>query len=903
MGNKMLIDASQREETRVVVARGTRIEEFDFESLNRKPLKGNIYLAKVTRVEPSLQAAFVEYGGNRHGFLAFAEIHPDYYQIPIADRLALLKEQEEEDALDREDEDDDDHVEASHDNNHADNGDNGQASESEAHHDEHPHDEHPHDDSEAEQPSEAMPLQAEELPSLASVADASEEEAPAEPVPTQDSAEIVSIEEHADDRKVESVGAEDALEEVPQRRQQRRPRRRVYKIQEVIKRRQILLVQVVKEERGNKGAALTTYLSLAGRYCVLMPNTARGGGISRKITDAGDRRRLKEVAREVEVPQGMGLIVRTAGAQRTRPEIKRDFDYLMRLWESVRDLTLKSEAPCLVYEEGSLIKRSIRDLYTKDVDEVIVEGDEAYREAKDFMKMLMPSHAKNVKLYSDNKPLFTRHGVESHLDALFSPTVTLPSGGYLVINQTEALVSIDINSGKATREHNIEDTATKTNLEACDEIARQLRLRDLAGLVVIDFIDMEENRNNRNVERRIKEALKNDRARIQVGRISHFGLLEMSRQRLRPGLMEGTFRTCPHCEGRGTLRSVPSCGLGVLRQIEDQLLKRAENLNVTCAREVAAYLLNEKRDSLLILEQTYGVTIFVMASLHDVKGTHAIIEKALERENTPRRITAAAPVRMDSALTEEPEEDIVEETYEEESEATSTSASAEQNGEGQNGDGKGKGRRRRRGRRGGRRNERELNEDGTPVNAEGENTDGAEDDPQSHDDRSFDGENGAAEPAEGDVETIGGDADADTQNGDNRKPRRGRRDRFGRNRQRRDEKPVSAEGDAVEGESAVAAEGETAAEASEGASEPRPDRGPRRGGRDRGPRRERPEGGERRERAPREPQLVAPTAPAFKLEIPDVIPEPEVRKWTPPAPTVQAEAVPKKGGWWNRFKS
>ena len=336
----------------------------------------------------------------------------------------------------------------------------------------------------------------------------------------------------------------------------------VYKIQEVIKRRQILLVQVVKEERGNKGAALTTYLSLAGRYCVLMPNTARGGGISRKITDAGDRRRLKEVARDVEVPQGMGLIVRTAGAQRTRPEIKRDFDYLMRLWESVRDLTLQSQAPCLVYEEGSLIKRSIRDLYTKDVDEVIVEGDEAYREAKDFMKMLMPSHAKNVKLYSENKPLFTRHGVESHLDALFSPTVTLPSGGYLVINQTEALVSIDINSGKSTREHNIEDTATKTNLEACDEIARQLRLRDFAGLVVIDFIDMEENRNNRDVERRMKEALKNDRARIQVGRISHFGLLEMSRQRLRPGLIEGTFRTCPHCEGRGMVRSVSSCGLG-----------------------------------------------------------------------------------------------------------------------------------------------------------------------------------------------------------------------------------------------------------------------------------------------------------------------------------------------------
>ncbi len=885
MGNKMLIDASQREETRVVVARGTRIEEFDFESLNRKPLKGNIYLAKVTRVEPSLQAAFVEYGGNRHGFLAFAEIHPDYYQIPIADRLALLKEQEEEDALDREDEDDDDHHD---DRAPASNGDNGHASEAEHHDEEH------HED--VEPVAEAMPLEAEELPSFASVSEPSDE-APVEPVPTPESGEIVSIEENADDRKVESVGAEDALEEVPQRRQQRRPRRRVYKIQEVIKRRQILLVQVVKEERGNKGAALTTYLSLAGRYCVLMPNTARGGGISRKITDAGDRRRLKEVAREVEVPQGMGLIVRTAGAQRTRPEIKRDFDYLMRLWESVRDLTLKSEAPCLVYEEGSLIKRSIRDLYTKDVDEVVVEGDEAYREAKDFMKMLMPSHAKNVKLYTDNKPLFTRHGVESHLDALFSPTVTLPSGGYLVINQTEALVSIDINSGKATREHNIEDTATKTNLEACDEIARQLRLRDLAGLVVIDFIDMEENRNNRNVERRIKEALKNDRARIQVGRISHFGLLEMSRQRLRPGLMEGTFRTCPHCEGRGTIRSVPSCGLGVLRQIEDQLLKRAENITVTCAREVASYLLNEKRDSLLILEQTYGITVFVNASVHDVKGTHAVIEKAQDRENTPRRITTAAPVRMDSALTEEPEEEIVEEAEADDAEASPQSETHD--GEQKDESDRNRGRRRRRGRRGGRRNERELNEDGSPVAVESADGENAEDDPQSHDDRPFDGENAAVEPAEGDAESNGGEGSE----GDQRKPRRGRRDRFGRNRQRRDERPARVEGEVAPIEGEVSETTEAAPAPAEDASSERPDRGPRRGGRDRGdrgPRRDRNEG---RERPSREPQLVTPTEPAFKLEIPEVIADPEPRKWTPPAPTVQAEAAPKKGGWWNRLKS
>ena len=877
MGNKMLIDASQREETRVVVARGTRIEEFDFESLNRKPLKGNIYLAKVTRVEPSLQAAFVEYGGNRHGFLAFAEIHPDYYQIPIADRLALLKEQEEEDALDREDDDDDDgHSEPA-------NGDNGQPAEPEDHQDD--------ENGEEVSSAEAMPLDAEELPSLESVDDGLEE-TPSEPVPTPEAGEIVSIEENADDRKIESVGAEDALEEVPQRRQQRRPRRRVYKIQEVIKRRQILLVQVVKEERGNKGAALTTYLSLAGRYCVLMPNTARGGGISRKITDAGDRRRLKEVAREVEVPQGMGLIVRTAGAQRTRPEIKRDFDYLMRLWESVRDLTLKSEAPCLVYEEGSLIKRSIRDLYTKDVDEVIVEGDEAYREAKDFMKMLMPSHAKNVKLYSDNKPLFTRHGVESHLDALFSPTVTLPSGGYIVINQTEALVSIDINSGKATREHNIEDTATKTNLEACDEIARQLRLRDLAGLVVIDFIDMEENRNNRNVERRIKEALKNDRARIQVGRISHFGLLEMSRQRLRPGLLEGTFRTCPHCEGRGMTRSIPSCGLGVLRQIEDQLLKRAENLNVTCAREVAYYLLNEKRDSLLVLEQTYGITIFVIPSLHDMKGTAAVIDRAQDREHTPRRIAAAAPVQMDSALQDEPEEEFVEEIdaeIEEPSGDEEPRQSRDQNGEG---DGK---RRRRRGRRGGRRGERDKPE-GEANGASNEASD-ADADPQEGDDKVFDGETAATEPAEGDAESAGeGNADdAD------RRPRRGRRDRFGRSRGRRDERTETADGAS---EVTTVSEGaEDAAPEVKSERQPRGDRGPRRDRGDRGERGGRRDRPERGDRPPREQQFTVSAEPAFKLEIPEVIAEPEVRKWAPPAPTIQAEAAPKKGGWWNKLKS
>ena len=490
MASKMLIDAAHSEETRVVVVRGKRIEEFDYESATRRQLKGNIYLAKVTRVEPSLQAAFVDYGGNRHGFLAFSEIHPDYYQIPVADRQALLEEEEED--VRRSEEDYDAKAEAG-----------GRKKRSRRR---------------KKSDDDAVEAEASEQDTSDDVqAEAGEDQA-------DNDDEDDNGADAQDDDSFDSVGAEDALEEVPQR--QRRQRRN-YKIQEVIKRRQVILVQVVKEERGNKGAALTTYLSLAGRYCVLMPNTARGGGISRKITDANDRRRLKEVAKDTKVQPGMGLIVRTAGAQRTKVEIKRDFDYLMRLWGSVRDLTLESTAPALVYEEGSLIKRSIRDLYTKDVEEVLVEGDAAVKEAKGFMKMLMPSHARHVKQYKETQPLFSRYQVVGQLDGLFSSTVTLQSGGYMVINQTEALVAIDINSGKATREHNIEDTALKTNMEAAQEIARQLRLRDLAGLIVIDFIDMEEKRNNRSVERKRKEALKNDRARIQVGRISHYSLLEI----------------------------------------------------------------------------------------------------------------------------------------------------------------------------------------------------------------------------------------------------------------------------------------------------------------------------------------------------------------------------------------
>ena len=831
MGSKMLIDATHAEETRVVVVRGTRIEEFDFESAARRQLKGNIYLAKVTRVEPSLQAAFIEYGGNRHGFLAFSEIHPDYYQIPVADRQALLREQEEEDAANHDDDDD--------------NGHGGHGSKSRRGRREEPL------NADGQEPSLSEAAVSDPEPEgngnngdEANIAPAPQVE---HGMPGELGNGVEVVDEDPESQKIESIGAEDAMEEVPQRKH-RTPRRH-YKIQEVIKRRQIILVQVVKEERGNKGAALTTYLSLAGRYCVLMPNTARGGGISRKITDSGDRRRLKEVARDIEIPQGMGLIVRTAGAQRTKTEIKRDYDYLIRMWESVRDLTLSSQAPALVYEEGSLIKRAIRDLYTKDVDEVQVEGEAAYREAKDFMKMLMPSHAKNVKLYKDTRPLFSRHQVESQLDSLYSPTVTLPSGGYMVMNQTEALVSVDINSGKATREHNIEDTALKTNLEASDEIARQLRLRDLAGLVVIDFIDMEENRNNRSVERRLKEAMKHDRARIQVGRISHFGLLEMSRQRLRPGLLEGSSRTCPHCEGRGIVRSVSSCGLSVLRAIEEHLIARkAENLTVKCHREVASYILNEKRDNLLSIETAYGISIFIVTS-DEVKGSQAVIERASERNIPPRKVTGA-PVRMDTAHQEEEEDEAGEPVAEAAeggdaaAEASPTDAKPQQlNGEAHD-DGR---KRRRRGRRGGRNgrdrdDQRPPREPGAVIPGTGEQPVIAEADDTAQ----------AAEAPASAQEAGPGDEGEPRDSG----ARRGRRDRWGRGR---DRKKVGE------------AEAPRAAAA----------------------------GGERDE--PRERPVAPPPRPAVDIVIPEFTQEEQVaRKWQPPAPTITPVVSERKSGWWSK---
>tara|TARA_R110002124_G_scaffold63350_39_gene173434 strand:+ start:11425 stop:14127 length:2703 start_codon:yes stop_codon:yes gene_type:complete len=699
----MLVDAIHPEETRIVVTSGNRLEEFDFESATRRQLRGNIYLAKVTRVEPSLQAAFVEYGGNRHGFLAFSEIHPDYYQIPVADREALLRDEEEEHA-----EDADENI---------------------------------------------------SLPD-----GVTEPDAEADPQDSEDSSHIEQA--PANSEPVESIGGADALEEVPERRRQSQSRKH-YKIQEVIKRRQVMLVQVVKEERGNKGAALTTYLSLAGRYSVLMPNTARGGGISRKITNAADRKRLKEITSDLEVPQGMGVILRTAGASRTKAEVKRDFEYLMRLWESVRELTLKSQAPCLVYEEGSLIKRTIRDLYNKEIDEVFVAGDAAYSEAKDFMRMIMPSHAKNVQLYKDDQPLFSKYGIEAQLDSMFSPTVTLPSGGYIVINPTEALVSIDVNSGRSTKEHNIEDTALQTNLEAADEVARQLRLRDLAGLIVIDFIDMMENRSNRAVERKLKDCLKDDRARIQVGRISHFGLMEMSRQRIRFGVVESSTHKCPMCDGTGLVRSVESLALMIMRNIEDHVLRRhGQSINVRVPVEVALYILNFKRETLTALEIRNQLSITITAD-GKMTGHQFAIEKGDDRVMAYAEQRTAEHVRVDSAIIEDDgDDDIIDEDEDEDAQEKPT-ASAEA------ADGEGRSRRRRRRRRGGADRGDENGQRPSQQRAEQAAGDDAE----------------AAGPADTDGEGDDSDdngtrADADGADGETRKRRR--RGRRGGRRNRRE---------------------------------------------------------------------------------------------------------------------
>ncbi|WP_132252152.1 Rne/Rng family ribonuclease [Methylobacterium segetis] len=941
--NKMLIDAMHPEETRVVTVHGSRVEEFDFEAANRRQLRGNIYLAKVTRVEPSLQAAFVEYGGNRHGFLAFNEIHPDYYQIPLADRQALLEDEARDAEEHREREERrrssrrsrGRRAEAASARN-AETVSAEDAAETAAENDELVV---PGGDASADLPEAALAAGAEassetaeasaspaeggepqaERDASAPATEAPEPVAEGHPEPSEigddsdegsstdaagaeeddDSDEDDEDDDASDDDeesdedeesedgddpdaepKIAQVGGNgDALAEIPERP---RTYRRHYKIQEVIKRRQIILVQVVKEERGTKGAALTTYLSLAGRYSVLMPNTGRGGGISRKITSAADRKRLKEVAQDLEVPEGMGVILRTAGASRTKPEIKRDFEYLMRLWESVRELTLSSQAPALVYEEGSLIKRAIRDLYNKDLEEVLVSGEDAYREAKDFMRMLMPTQSKVVKPYRDPTPIFARYGIEQQLDAMFSTHVSLKSGGYLVINPTEALVSIDVNSGRATREHDIEDTALKTNLEAAEEVSRQLRLRDLAGLIVIDFIDMEEKRNNRAVEKKLNECLKNDRARIQVGRISPFGLLEMSRQRIRTGVLESSSIPCAHCGGSGFVRATSSVALHILRSIEEALLKsQSHNLVLRTRTEVALYILNQKRAHLRELEVRFGVTVTIAAD-ERLSATAAYqLDRGEPAQRAEGPVTGVRAVAISPSMAvddEIEEEDLVEETAEEAEAGSDEEARTEGREEGRE-EGDGHRRRRRRRRRRGGRSEAGADES----------------EAQSGDE---DGDDETVETAEGEESAADASEEApaeaarqpDDENGGRRR-RRGRRGGRGRSEGR----GQAAEGDASDEVAILSAEEPVSADAvaevnaapETASAEPVPMEDAIELPVTTGQGEDKPEAAET---AAAEPAAEVPPAPAR---------EPVAVVLTPPADPDR----PKRAGWWSRTKA
>lgn len=707
---RMLIDASHPEETRVVVLNGNRVEDFDVEVESRRQLKGNVYLAKVTRVEPSLQAAFVEYGGNRHGFLAFSEIHPDYYQIPVADREALIAEEEVAQRAAREADD---------------------------------------------------ALDAQEM-----------------------------------GEGVEEVGGTEDDMEDPEKVRRPSINRHKYKIQEVIKRRQILLIQVVKEERGNKGAALTTYLSLAGRYCVLMPNTARGGGISRKIASGQDRKRLKSILSDLGIPDGMAVIVRTAGDKRTKVEIKRDYEYLIRLWEMIRQKTLESIAPSLIHEEGNLIKRSIRDIYTKDLEEVIVDGEEGYRTAKDFMKLMMPSHSKRVQPYKEtNIPLLQRFGVEAQIDSMHMPEVQLKSGGYIVINSTEALVAIDVNSGRSTRERNIEETAYKTNLEAADEVARQLRLRDLAGLIVIDFIDMENHRNQAKVERALKDAMRNDRARIQIGRISPFGLLEMSRQRLRPSLQEIHTEPCPHCAGTGIRRSADTTALHILRVIEEEAMrKRNTEITMHVPTEVALFILNYKREMLGKIETDYELKVYLESD-----DTLIPPDYRMDRVRTDgKTVEALTPESVAAQNNSNSNSNSNSNTHSHSNTpAPAAAASGDEESESEEANRK---RRRRRGRRRGRRDEETPVEQNATAGEAVENED-AEAAEQGADEN----ENPVVQHAEGE------DADGDAP----KRPRRRRRGRrAGRRKNRTDEEIAQDKLD----DAAAAAEAGTDAPESDGDS-------------------------------------------------------------------------------------
>ena len=785
MATRMLIDARHPEETRVAVLKGNRIEEFDFESAEHKQIKGNIYLAKVTRVEPSLQAAFVDFGGNRHGFLAFSEIHPDYYQIPAQDREALLAEEQaaaDEEAALREQDDEDGTPE--------------------------PADDHDDDDDEPGveeiDTSEKDKVATIEEGQLEDTDDDADEDEDSDDDSSDDASDSDDDEDSDDNkgkrrgrgrgrqqgrghkgrRQQGRKGGGSRAKEIDEARAKRQALRRRYKIQDVIQRRQVLLVQVVKEERGNKGAALTSYLSLAGRYCVLMPNSSHGGGISRKISSGSDRKRLKTIVSDLSLPKSMGLIVRTAGLSRTKPEIKRDFDYLARLWDGIRERTMGSSAPSQIHSDSDLIKRAIRDIYNREIEEVIVEGEDGYKAAKQFMKLLMPSHARRIKAYNDPVPLFQRYGAEDQLSAMYEPVVQLKSGGYLVINPTEALVSIDINSGRSTKEHGIEQTALHTNLEAAREIARQLRLRDMAGLVVIDFIDMDHNSNVRKVERAMKDALKNDRARIQVGRISGFGLMEMSRQRLRTGVLEASTRECPHCDGTGLVRTASSAGLSALRVIEDEAAKgKGTVITLHASTEAAVYLLNAKRSDLAEIESRYHVTVEVKPEGEDEGAKMRVLSSGPKPSEAPRF----------EPIVDDEEDDVIEDD-EDETQGSDNRGRRDHNDTDENGQPK-KRRRRRRGGRG--RNKNRNSDDNQSDENSAENS---------------------AEDEEGGADQSNNASEETSEDAGEKKPRRGRRGGRGRSRKQQgddaSEAPVDQENieNAAEPESAPEAEPEAEAE-------------------------------------------------------------------------------------------
>ncbi len=835
MATRMLIDARHPEETRVAVLKGNRIEEFDFESAEHKQIKGNIYLAKVTRVEPSLQAAFVDFGGNRHGFLAFSEIHPDYYQIPREDREALLAEEAEaaaeEAALRAAEEEEDD---AFADENEGDAFADEMVGEDGV------------EEIDTSEKDDVATIEGGEIADGDDDGDSSSDEEDGEGS-GEENAEGGERNRRGRGRRQGRGGNRARAKEVDEVRAKRMALRRRYKIQDVIHRRQVLLVQVVKEERGNKGAALTSYLSLAGRYCVLMPNSTHGGGISRKISNASDRKRLKQIVAEMKLPKTMGCIIRTAGLQRTKPEIKRDFDYLARLWDEIREKTLGSSAPTLIHSDSDLVKRAIRDIYNRDIEEVVVEGEDGYKAARDFMKLLMPSHARRVKAYSDPVPLFQRYGAEDQLTAMYDPVVQLRSGGYIVINPTEALVSIDINSGRSTKEHGIEQTALATNLEAAHEIARQLRLRDMAGLVVIDFIDMEYNSNIRKVERAMKDALKHDRARIQVGRISGFGLMEMSRQRLRTGVLEATTRSCPHCDGTGLVRTASSAGLSALRLIEDEAAKgKGTIITLYASTEAAIYLLNAKRGDLHEIEDRYGVTVQVIP-----EG---------ENEGAKMRVTSGGP-RPTTIPRFEPIVHEIEEEDEEELEAFSDEEEDEENEEreGETREERDERNKKRRRRRRGGRGRKRRDEFG-----EGSDEDRGSDEERGEDDES-DGESESDE-SEGEAET-----ESSYEDDGEGAPRKKRRRRGGRNR-RKKRTDGEAEGENLaEGNDGEAGDEAVEAETAEPVAEEAPAEAPA----------EEPKPKTRRSRAKKVKEEPATEAPAQEAPAEE-------------APAAEAPAKPKR---------